>query len=60
MYDSRKNLSHNHPALLLWQPNIPAQVVEQFALLAKLKHKEDISGTLEVLNQLDDVWVAAN
>jgi len=50
MYDGGKDLSHDHPTLLLWQSYVPAQVVEQLALLAKLEHEEDVGGAFEVLD----------
>ena len=58
--DRRENLSHDHPAFLLRQPDIPAKVVEQLSLHAELEHEEDVSLTLEIFDQLDDVRVATD
>lgn len=60
MNDSREDLSHDHPAFLLRQPHVPAQVVEELALLAELEHQEDVSWAFEVLDQVDDVGMAAD
>ena len=60
MNDSREDLSHDHPAFLLRQPDVPAQVVEELSLLAQLEHQEDVGRALEVLDQVDDVGMASN
>ena len=60
MNDSREDLSHDHSAFLLRQPDVPAQVVEELSLLAQLEHQEDVGRALEVLDQVDDVGMASN
>ena len=58
--DRREDLSHDHPAFLLRQPDVPAQVVEELALLAKLEHQEDVGRALKVLDEVDDVGMATD
>ena len=58
--DCQEHLSHDHSAFLLRQSDIPAEVVEELALPAKLEHQEDVGRTLEELDQVDDVGMATD
>lgn len=60
MYDCIEDLSHDRPAFLFRQSDVSAQVIEQLALLTKLEHQEDVGGTLEVFDQVNDVRVTAD